>query len=245
MAIDPIGQNTYKGLGVPLHGESVIRKQNTSNAGLTLMHSADNTGRFLMGMDYQLDKESSISMAVCDIDAEGGFRGVSGTTVKMEMNTSGLFVGSSGSINQDTGKYAGQMTRKVTTVAAATTNITATSGAGSGALYYFLQGRSTICFITLPATPAVGDNYEVISNSTVATEIVVMTAATGAAQGFYLYKSTGVFATTAGCGCGTSGLMHFRFTALTSGSMWAVANLGGGDNTTTVMSNPVTASTTT
>ena len=51
MAIDPIGQDTYKGLGVPLHGDSVIRQQNSSNAIVTLMHSTANTGRFLMGID--------------------------------------------------------------------------------------------------------------------------------------------------------------------------------------------------
>ena len=74
---DPIGQNTYKGLGVPLYGESVIRQKNSSNAILILMHSTHNTGRLMMGMHNKggairnfVDGTSHITdLAVWDIDA--------------------------------------------------------------------------------------------------------------------------------------------------------------------------------
>jgi len=247
MTIDPIGQNTYRGLGVPTHGESVIRQQNSTNAALTLMHSAANTGRFLLGLDYKEDLESSlITDAVFDIDAEGGFRTLSGSTIRMELNSTGLFMGSTKIIDQDAGKYVGPMRRRVTTVAGATTAINATSADGAGELYIVSTQRSTaMLYLNLPATPAVGDNYEIYHESTAAGNIVIKTLATGDTQGFHTYISSAVFVTTAGIACQTSGPMHFRFTALTSGSLWAVATYGVFYNSSNEHGQAVAGSTTT
>jgi hypothetical protein len=57
---DPIGEGSYKGLSVPLFGESRLEQQNSSNAILTFMHSTANAGRFLLGVNYMSDDASSL-----------------------------------------------------------------------------------------------------------------------------------------------------------------------------------------
>lgn len=245
MAIDPIGQDSYNGLGVPLEGESVIRQQNSSNAILTLMHSSvGNTGRILLGVDYKSDRNSSLltDLAVFDIDEEGGFRSVSGTTVKMELNTSGLYAGTTQVVNTD-GVIQTGVRGLVTTVAAATTGL-AVSSAASGTLYVISTQNSTMQ-ITLPATPMVGSYFDFFGDTTNAGDYTFMTAATGDDQGFVFYVSTGVFASTAGVTYATTGIMYFRFTALTSGSLWAVASLWYSDETTNIYGSPAAGSTST
>jgi hypothetical protein len=253
MAIDPIGLDDYRGLGVPLQGDATIRQQNSSNAIWTLMHASANTGRFFLGIDAAMNTSesegggmpdsSNLSRALCDIDADGGFRVLEGTSIKMEINSSGVYQGSTQVIELSDGLMTAPMYRETSAVSSATTAVTATSG-GCGTLWLVSTNTDTV-FITLPATPAVGDNYEVYSNTSAASIVNVKTAATGDNQGFFVYKSTGAFHTTASVTHGTSGMIHWRFTAISSGSDWIVASLSGCDATTTIYGLPIDGSTST
>jgi len=246
MAINPIGQDSYNGLCVPLDGESVIRQENSSNTIVTLMHSSvAATGRFLMGLDYIADRGSGTltDLAVFDIDEEGGFRSVSGTTMKAELDSTGLFFGTT-QVMDAGGKLLTGVQRLVTTVAVDTTGVTPTS-AESGTLYVQSAGTNTTCRYYLPATPPVGCYFDVFCATTAAGDITVMSLAAGDAQGFMFYQSTGDFLTTAGATCATSGNMYHRYTALTSGSLWLVSALWYSDNSSAIDGMPVAASTTT
>ena len=156
MAIDPIGQGTYKGLAVPLYGESVIRQQNSSNTILTLMHSTANAGRLLMGIDYkdiENDDPSSLltDLAVFDIDADGGYRVISGTTVKMEFNTSGIYAGTNRILDTSGGMLNRRPVVEMTTGA----NYSPTT-AQSGTLFIAGVSDATSQRVLLPANPTHG-----------------------------------------------------------------------------------------
>ena len=91
----PVGDNTYKGLGAPLSGEYEQVQRNSSNSMVTLTHSSGNAGAFLTGRDFVStalqDKGSSLqSGVVFVIDADGGYELRSGTTVLMEITSSGI-----------------------------------------------------------------------------------------------------------------------------------------------------------
>lgn len=158
MAIDPIGQGTYKGLAVPAYGESVIRQQNSSNAILTLMHSAANTGRLLLGIDYKPEgDESSLltDLAVFDIDAAGGYRAVSGTTINMEFNTSGIFAGAERIIDSSGGLHSRRPVVEMTTGA----DYSPTT-AQSGTLFLAGCNLGTSQRVLLPKNPTAGVWYD-------------------------------------------------------------------------------------
>jgi hypothetical protein len=248
MAIDPIGQDSYNGLCVPLYGEHTAVQVNSSNAVRTFMHSADNTGRFLMFMDYstyyddQTPSSVITDLVVADIDADGGFRSVSGTSVKMEMNSTGLYGGSTLIIGTS-GKLQTERRIPVTTVASGTTGVTVTS-ADSGTLYLLSSANST-CHIRLTSTPFPGMYIDVFQNSTAAGDVTILTGATGDSQGFVFYVSTGDFQSTAGITNATSGVMFFRVTALTSGSLWSACSLLYSDETTNIYGAVANASTST
>jgi len=238
---------------VPLRGESVIQQQNSSNAILTLMHSTANTGRFLMGMDHAMDTSAThlvssnlTDLVVCDIDADGGFRAVSGTTILMELDSSGLYVGSTQIMELENGKLVSGGYRETTVISSGTTAVAITS-ADSGKLYMIstnAAGGDTV-MVTLTSTPRVGDNFEIYMDSSAASQVKVKTGAGGDSQGFFVFQSSNDFLSTASVNCGTSGTFHWRFTALTSGSLWAVAGLSYYDGTTTIYGAPIAGTTTT
>lgn len=248
LPIDPIGLNTYRGLAVPTYGESAIRQQNSSNAIISMMHSSLNTGPFMLGMDYEATDpvdSSRQGLALWDIDADGHFRALSGTTVAFRIGADGLYAGGNSSLLIDAAKGYRINTQRVTTVAPATTGVAVTS-ADSGMLYVQITAAgATTCQYTLTATPAVGDFYDFFFLSSAASDMTVKTAATGDAQGFKHYKSTAAFLTTAAIGGATSGVAYFRCTALTSGSLWLVENLYQTYTTATWYGKIVAASTST
>src|SRR3990167_4363232 len=106
MPTDPIGAATYKGLAEPLFGDAAVEQENSSNYVRTYVHTSANTGGFLMGMDYRADKAASLltDLALWDIDVDGGFRVLSGTTVLMELDSSGLYVRGSKQIFNSSGQ---------------------------------------------------------------------------------------------------------------------------------------------
>jgi len=178
-----------------------------------------------------------------DIDADGHYRVLSGTTVFFRVGPNGLYAGGNSSMLIDKAKGYQINTQLVTTVAAATTNVSVTS-ADSGALYLVSSDNST-CIFTLTATPKVGQYHDFFCNTTAAADQTIITAGLGDAQGFKYNASTAVFVTTAGITNATSGIMYIRVTALTSGSMWAARPLWQHDGTTTIMGNIAAGSTST
>src|SRR3972149_9852123 len=117
MPTDPIGAATYMGMAAPLHGDAVVEQETSSNSVRTYVHTSANTGGFLMGMDFRADKASSLltDLALWDIDVDGGFRVLSGTTVLFELNSSGLYDGSTLIIDSE-GLFAGGSRASVITI---------------------------------------------------------------------------------------------------------------------------------
>lgn len=70
--------DTYKGLAVPLDGNSRIRQRNSTGDFITLEHSSANTGRFMVFRDYIADGQEGPSTAtgsdLAYIDADGRYR---------------------------------------------------------------------------------------------------------------------------------------------------------------------------
>ena len=163
---DPIGQNSYKGLAVPLYGESVIQQQNSSNVALTLMHSTANTGRLLMGLDYKeldVDPTSVLTdLAVFDIDTDGGYRVISGTTMVFELDSSGLYVGTS-QIITSSGEIPNYFVKPV--VAVTTGADYSPVSSQSGHIFNVGINDGTAASILLPKNPPAGTWFEFYASS--------------------------------------------------------------------------------
>ena len=158
MAIDPIGRDTYAGLAVSLLGDSVIRQQNSSNAILTLMHTADNTGNFISVMDYKIDVQGSSILTdhvLLDIDADGGLRSMSGTTVLMELDSSGLYDGSTQLINS-----SGEIIIRQPVVAMTTGANYSPTTEQSGTLFTAGGNDGTSQLVLLPKNPSAGTWFD-------------------------------------------------------------------------------------
>jgi hypothetical protein len=115
-----------------------------------------------MGMDYQSDDASSNleDLVVWDIDADGGFRAVSGSTVLMELNSSGLYSGSTLLV----GAGGAQPLQTVTV----NTTLTNLASSNSGKLHILSTQAATSNFIMLPTSDSVnaGDRWEIIGDTT-------------------------------------------------------------------------------
>ncbi|GAF75804.1 unnamed protein product [marine sediment metagenome] len=236
MSIDPIGRGTYNGLGVPLNGESLIRQQNSSNTILTLMHSSDNTGRLLMGIDYKAggDVMSSVltDLATFDIDATGAFRGISGTTVNVELNSSGLFVlGDTVPVINSSKEICAHKKQTVTISSDGTTAYyLATSNAGK--LHLVSTDIGTSVVIGLPTTLheglQVGMYWDIFSNTTAAGVIDI--ASIGVDKGeISLHLSTNDQMTTIAVTHATSGPFWVRVLCDSTADLkqWTISNFMG------------------
>jgi hypothetical protein len=220
------------------------------------MHSSLNTGRFLLTMAAPFNsslssgleavRSSDLNLAYTDIDADGGMRGLSDSSVALELNSSGLYRGSTLILELENGKMNAPVYRPTTVVSSGTTALSLTSAmSGTLAIVSTNAAGGDTVVITLPATPAVGDNFEVYSDTSAASILMVKTAATGDNQGFIHYVSTGDFRTTAAIRNASSGTAHFRFTAASSGSLWLVGTLSAVDNSTNVYGQAAAGTTTT
>jgi len=218
---DPIGANTYKGLGVPLAGESVIDQDNSSNTILTLVHTSANTGNFIQGMDFRADKASSVltDLVVWDVDVDGGFRVLSGTTVLFELNSSGLYDGTVRVLADGGGSF-------VTPVTLGTTASTLVSS-NAGKMHIVSTGRSSN-FVRLPSSGSavVGEWWEIISNTSIASQVnIVVTGSTGGATIFAHTGSTNILLSTLAIENGTSGVFWAKVVTLSTAPLYALSNM--------------------
>src|SRR3990167_7426228 len=187
MPTDPIGAATYMGLAEPLFGDAVVEQENSSNYVRTYVHTSANAGGFLMGMDFRADKASSLltDLALWDIDVDGGFRSLSGTTVLMEMNSSGLYVRGSLLFGVSGGKQI------VSPTTGASYQVTSTQ---SGAVFSIGQ-NATSQLLLLPVKPVAGFEITVlVPVSTVVDHIQINTTADSSAK-IYLPGLSSAFST--------------------------------------------------
>jgi len=165
---DPVGSDAYKGLAMPLYGESKLVQRNSSNAILTFQHSTEDAGRFLLGTDVRSSGTtaqpfSSIldNLAVWDIDAAGGYRALSGTTILMELNSSFLGVEGLSSARDWQIDSSGVWTGTKRTVTTVTTGANYTiSSTESGTFFHINWTSGTSMYMILPADAPDGTWYD-------------------------------------------------------------------------------------
>lgn len=225
MTIDPIGQGTYKGLAVPAYGESVISQQNSSNTIITLMHSTANTGRLLMGIDYKPEgDESSLlqDLAVFDVDAAGGYRAVSGTTIKMEFNSSGIFGGGVKAMDTSGGLYNTRPVVEMTTGASYSPTT-----AQSGTLFTAGTNDGTSQRVLLPKNPTAGVWYDFyVSTQDAVGDFAINTTANSSAK-ITMPGMTSAVSTADSITPLTSVAHHFVRLIAMSSVLWMAHTAGG------------------
>ena len=238
---DPIGQNSYKGLGVPLFGESVIRQQNSSNAILTLMHSTANTGRLLMGMDWKdIDTDPSsllTDLAVFDINAEGAFHALSGTSVGVRLNTSGLFDSTDNRlINSSRERPSG--VQQIVTISSDGTSAVGLTAANAGKLHVVSTQIASSIVLGLPSSLTTGLSpgmyWDVFMNTTVTAQLNIAVIGTDKST-IYCHMSTNTVKTSIGITNNTTGPFWVRIMCDTTGesAKYVVHNFmgeGGGSS---------------
>ena len=246
-----IGENTYKGLGVPLRGHSQLIAESTAPI-LTFRLSSESTNaRFVMGMDNPttgnssaIDLNSSVveDLMKWDIDEAGGYRAVSGTTVLMELNSSGLYAGTDQIVNAD-GGFVGA---RVALTAATTLHTLLSSNAGK--LHTMTTVAASSVFIHLPSSgnAAIGDRFEFAINTSAAGILHFMT--TGANAGGEIHAhidSTNTIISTGAVSNVTSGPLWWEFMCVsTVGPVWALQNKMTQSNNSTAQLHTVAAATT-
>ena len=220
---DPIGQNSYKGLGVPVFGESVIRQQNSSNAILTLMHSTANTGRLLMGMDWKdIDTDPSsllTDLAVFDINAEGSYQCVSGTSVGVRLNTSGLFDSTDNRlINSSKERPSG--VQQIVTISSDGTSAVGFTAANAGKLHVVSTNIASSIVIGLPTTLTTGMSpgmyWDVLMNTTATAQLNIAVIGTDKST-IYVHHTTNNVRTSIGITNNTTGPWWIRIMCDTTG----------------------------
>lgn len=158
---NPIGDASYKGLAVPMFGDSVIEQENSSNVILTLVHTSANAGGFIQGMDFRADRASSLltDLALWDVDLDGGHRVLSGTTVLMEIDSSGLYVRGGKQMFNSSGQ---------TPVITINTTASTLLSSNSGKLHVLSTQAATSNFIYLPTAGLArqGDYWDLVSETT-------------------------------------------------------------------------------
>ena len=222
MAKEPLGLAAYNGLAVPVHGESEIRQFDSSRTILTFTHSAANTGRFFTFRDNTPLGSTLAGVDVAALDADGGFLALSGSTIAMEMNTSGIY-GTDGRQIIDAAGKLGQ----VALVGATTQHTIVSSNAGK--LHIISTQAETSVFIHLPSSGncAAGEVYEFLANTTASDPFHFMTTGANAGGEIWIHvDSTNLILTTGAITHASSGPLWLRFMCVsTVGPIWACENV--------------------
>ncbi len=222
MAKEPLGIAAYNGLAVPVNGESEIRQVDSSRTVLTMTHSSDNSGRFQTWRDYGLLNSTLAGVDLAAIDADGGFLALSGSTVKLELNSSGLYKGTTQIIGA-----AGGYKQPIVSLTGATTEHTILT-TNAGKLHVISTQAASSVFIHLPASSliAVGESYEFLANTSAADLFHFMLVGTSGVIHTHI-ASTNVVETTGAVTHGSSGALWLKFTVISTatGGDWACQNL--------------------
>ena len=162
---EPTGENTFRGLALPAYGEWEQVQRNSSATMVTLTHSTANTGLFMVGRNSVSSQffgpgSSAQGGLVFAITAAGGFSVRSGTTVVFELNSSGLYSGTTLLVSP-----GGAVVSQIITV---NTTATTLASSNSGKVHVLSTQAATSNFIYLPIATNVraGDYWDIVSNTT-------------------------------------------------------------------------------
>ena len=223
----PVGENTYKGLGVPLAGETEITQQNSSNTVLTITHSTANTGAYLAGRNSVSSQfwgpASSLQSGLAFvIDADGSYEVRSGTTVLVEIGSSFALEGrpatTASAFSIDTsGRFIGAK-KNVVNITTATTTYTAISSL-SGSLLYWSSVDTSGQNLLLPSNAsslAIGVYFDVYVGNRAATAFDITSTAHTSAE-IYLHGGGAATVSTAlAIGMQSSNAGGIRITAIST-----------------------------
>jgi len=212
----------YNGLAVALLGENYLRAQTTLDQ-LTLEHSSANEGNFLVLRNFVAGNFTTnpivdttiVTNDLVRFDGLGGIQTVVADAIKMELNSSGLYAGTTqivSTLGSVFGRIAGQ--RLINTVATTGTTLVA---ADSGSLTIISSGQTT-CLVRLPASAiSVGDYFEVLQNSTAAADVnVYVPGTTGPLMYGHMNSTNSIVTTLAAVTHESSGIFWFGFTVIST-----------------------------
>jgi len=222
---EPTGENTFRGLALPAYGEWEQVQRNSSATMVTLTHSTANTGLFMVGRNSVSSQffgpgSSAQGGLRFAITAAGGFSVRSGTTVVFELNSSGLYSGTTLLIAPGGGLGAN-------TIAINTTASTLVSS-NSGKVHVLSTQAASSNFIYLPtaANARVGDWWELISETTAVSLWNLAILGANAGSIFAHTGSTNVVATTVALDTTAStGAMWWKVVCLSTFPTYAVSNM--------------------
>ena len=171
---EPVGLDSYKGLGVPKEGDAEIRQLNSSNTIWTLTHSTANTGSFIVGRNSvsSLFWGQGSSVQTGDqfrITASGAYQVTSNSTVVASISSAGLIGGGQSTLRvwgiDSTGRFTGykKLVTALTSAQATTIYTLATSESGSIITYSATSGGMTIALPTTIA--AAGLEYTIVQDA--------------------------------------------------------------------------------
>jgi hypothetical protein len=162
---EPTGENTFRGLALPAYGEWEQVQRNSSATMITLTHSTANAGLYMVGRNSVSSQffgpgSSAQGGLTFAISAVGGYSVRSGTTVLAELNSSGLYLGTTQIIGPGGSIFPGTVTINTTASTLVSSN--------SGKIHILSTQAATSNFIYLPTAPnaRAGDSWEIISNTT-------------------------------------------------------------------------------
>jgi len=230
MAKEPLGLNAYNGLALPANGEGEQRQVDSSRTMMTQTHSTANTGRFFTFRDYALPGSTLAGVDVAAIDADGGFVALSGATVMMELNSSGLYKGTTLIYGAAGGHY-----RTVTTVAAATTGVELVS-TNSGGIWHVsskTSGAGSTLQFRIAASVQAGSYWDIFCDPIGdAADYNIGTTFAGTFYG--PMGSTDIITCASAVSNTSSGVFGIRLTAINS-TVFVVENLLQKTGTTVTM----------
>lgn len=170
-----IGVNTYKGLGVPRYGESEMRQESSLDV-LTMTHSTLDGGRFLVLRNSVTEGSTVTDQDVAAITSAGGFQSLSGTTVQFELNTSGIFRGTT----QIMGQNGGLIRQVISPTTGANFQVTSTM---NGAIIDTGINDGTSMLVLCPVNPTPGFWFSVyVSTQDAVGDVQINTTADSSAK---------------------------------------------------------------
>jgi hypothetical protein len=204
----------------------------------------------MMGIDYKAPgvtfTTSLEDLAVFDIDADGGFRALSGTTVIMELNSSGLWAGDKNIINTSGGTAFAK--KQIVTISSDGTSVYTLLSTNAGKMHMVSSMGSigTSVIITLP-TSATGQGikpgmyWDIYSNTTAADVIDIVSVGAQSGAGVSSERilahhgTTDALATSGAISHNTSGPFWIRIMTITTGAapQYAIRNFMSRNGATT------------
>lgn len=227
---EPTGENTYMGLALPAYGEWEQLQRNSSATMITLTHSTANAGLFLVGRNSVSSQffgpgSSAQGGLRFAITAAGGYSVRSGTTVVFQLDSSGLYQGTTRIINAE-GQFSGGSVASIITI---NTTASTLASSNSGKMHVLSTQAATSNFIYLPTSGVarVGDTWDLISETTAVSlwNLSILGANTGGTIFAHVGSTNSVATTGALDTTASTGAMWWRVVCLSTTPTYAVSNM--------------------